>query len=45
VVEAVREVGGREQLRIPFEWPARQKQHATAQGKTELGAVTLDVAP
>lgn len=45
VVEAVREVGGREQLRIPFEWPAKQQQHATAQGKTELGAVTLDVAP
>lgn len=44
VVEAVREVGGREQLRIPFEWPAKQ-QHATAQGKTELGTITLDVSP
>jgi hypothetical protein len=45
VVEAVREVGGRELLRIPFEWPAKQPQHATAQGKTELGAITLDVTP
>lgn len=45
VVEVVREVGGREQLRIPFQWPAQQKQHASAQGKTELGTVTLDVIP
>lgn len=45
VVEAVREVGGRELLRIPFEWPAKEKQHATALGKTELGAITLDVTP
>jgi len=44
VVEAVREVGGRELLRVPFEWPGKQ-QHGTAQGKTELGAVTLDIAP
>lgn len=42
VVEAVREVGGREQVRIPFEWPGKA-QHATAQGKAELGTVTLDV--
>lgn len=45
VVEASREVGGRELLRIPFEWPGKQQQHATAQGKTELGTVTLDVKP
>lgn len=45
VVEATREVGGRELLRVPFEWPGTQKQHATAQGKTELGTVTLDVTP
>ena len=44
VVEASREVGGRELLRVPFEWAGRQ-QHATAQGKTELGTVTLDVTP
>lgn len=45
VVEAAREVGGRELLRLPLEWPGTGKQHATAQGKTELGTVTLDVNP
>jgi hypothetical protein len=45
VVEAVREVGGRELLRVPFEWPATQQQQLTAQGKTELGAITLQLAP
>lgn len=44
VVEASREVGGREVLRVPFEWAGKQ-QHGTAQGKTELGTVTLDVSP
>jgi hypothetical protein len=45
VVEAVREVGGRELVKIPFEWPAKQKQQQTTQGKTELGTVTLDLIP
>jgi hypothetical protein len=45
VVEAVREVGGRELVKIPFEWPATRQQHATAAGKTELGTVTLDIVP
>lgn len=45
VVEATREVGGRELLRMPFEWPGTQKQRASANGKTELGAVTLNVIP
>ena len=45
VVEAVREVGGRELLKIPFEWPIGQKQQATAQGKAELGTITLDLIP
>lgn len=45
VVEATREVGGRELLRLPFEWPGTQKQQGSANGKTELGAVTLDVTP
>ena len=45
VVEAVREVGGRELLRLPFEWPGTQKQQATAQGKSELGAIALTVTP
>lgn len=45
VVEAVREVGGRELVKLPFEWPIKQKHQATAQGKTELGAVALDLIP
>ena len=45
VVEAVREVGGRELLRVPFEWPIQSKQHAQAQGKSELGLVSVDLNP
>lgn len=41
VVEAAREVGGRELLRLPFAWPPRPGQRMTAAGKTELGAVAL----
>jgi len=44
VVEAAREVGGREMLTIPFEWPAKA-QKLSAQGKTELGKVGLAVKP
>jgi hypothetical protein len=39
-VEAAREVGGREILRLPFAWPPKPGQTARAAGKTELGAVT-----
>jgi hypothetical protein len=45
VVEAVREVGGRELLRLPFEWPGTRTQHSSVQGTSELGTVTLDVKP
>jgi hypothetical protein len=45
VVEAVREVGGRELLRVPFEWPASRKHHGEARGKSELGLVTVDLNP
>lgn len=45
VVEAVREVGGRELLKIPFSWPATAVQTGKAQGKTELGAVSLTARP
>lgn len=45
VVEAAREVGGRELLRLPFEWPGTQKQQASAKGKSELGAIALTVTP
>ena len=45
VVEAVREVGGREAVRIPFEWPIRKTQRASAKGSTELGAIALSLNP
>lgn len=43
VIEASRELGGREVLRLPFQWPARGAARATAAGKDELGAVALTV--
>jgi len=45
VVEAVREVGGREAVRIPFEWPIRKAANASASGSKELGAVALTLNP
>jgi hypothetical protein len=45
VVEAAREEGGRELIDIPFEWPLAAGQPLKAQGKTELGAVTLALKP
>jgi hypothetical protein len=45
VVEAAREDGGRELLDIPFTWPATSAQELKAQGKSELGAVTLALKP
>lgn len=44
-VEAVREVGGRELLTIPFQWPPRTAQTGSASGTAELGAVRLTVRP
>lgn len=45
VVEAVRENGGREVVRVPFEWPVRKAESARAQGQGELGAVSIDAKP
>lgn len=45
VVEAVREVGGREVLRLPFAWPVAAPKHLSVQGERELGLVTLDLNP
>jgi hypothetical protein len=45
VVEAVREVGGREAVRIPFEWPIKNAHRDAATGKTELGAIALTLNP
>ncbi|KFN43848.1 hypothetical protein N789_07835 [Arenimonas oryziterrae DSM 21050 = YC6267] len=45
VVEAVREVGGRELLKIPFTWPAKMPVQTAVQGEHELGTITLDLKP
>lgn len=48
VIEAAREVGGRELLRLPFAWPAKagaKPAGSEARGQTELGAVSLTVQP
>lgn len=45
VVEAAREVGGRELLRVPFSWPPIQPSTASAQGSSELGTLTVTVKP
>lgn len=44
-VEAAREVGGRELVRIPFTWGGNAAQEQTAQGETELGEITLKIVP
>lgn len=42
VIEAARELGGREVLRLPFNW-AGKPARAAAKGTSELGAVALAV--
>ncbi|MGE0803034.1 MAG: DUF2271 domain-containing protein [Lautropia sp.] len=45
VVEAAREVGGRELVRIPFQWPPKSPQSANVKGAHELGRVALELKP
>jgi hypothetical protein len=45
MVEAAREVGGRELVSIPFEWPVKQATSLSANGSTELGAIKLELKP
>lgn len=43
VIEAAREAGGRELVRVPFTWQPNGKVSATASGKEELGAVSVAI--
>lgn len=45
VVEAAREVGGRELVKVPFEWPPKSAQIQKVKGEHELGTITLDLKP
>jgi hypothetical protein len=45
VVEVSREMGGRELVKLPFQWPGKTTQAVSAKGKEELGAVALQIKP
>jgi hypothetical protein len=45
VVEAAREGGGRETVRVPFHWPAEGAQTASARGSRELRSVAISIRP
>jgi hypothetical protein len=45
VVEAAREVGGRELLRIPIEWPPAAAVEQKSAGEQELGTVKVVMKP
>lgn len=45
IVEAAREVGGREMLTLPFAWPPDGGTSAEARGERELGRVRLQLIP
>ena len=44
-IEAAREVGGREVLKMPFSWPLNKPFKVSVQGQSELGKVTLSINP
>ncbi|MBV6321106.1 DUF2271 domain-containing protein [Duganella violaceipulchra] len=45
VVEAAREAGGREAVKVPLQWPPKSAQNVSGQGKEELGAVVVQLKP
>lgn len=45
MIEAAREVGGRELVELPFDWPLTKAQTITGQGEHELGRVRLQLGP
>lgn len=45
VLEASREVGGRELVKVPFTWPPQAAATTQARGEHELGAVSVTVKP
>ncbi len=44
-VEASREVGGREVVKLPFTWKSKTSQNVSMSGETELGNITLNIEP
>ncbi|OFJ49857.1 hypothetical protein BA896_014355 [Janthinobacterium lividum] len=45
VVEAAREAGGREVVRVPFQWPPKSAQSVPVKGKEELGNIVVQLKP
>ena len=45
VVEAAREVGGRELVRIPFTWDGKNSVSVSGSGKSELGSIKFEITP
>ena len=45
VIEAAREVGGRELVKLPFQWPVKQETQEVFQGSSELGLIELTLKP
>lgn len=45
MVEAAREVGGRELIEIPFTWPAKKAVSERVSGSEELSSVALSIEP
>jgi hypothetical protein len=45
MIEAAREGGGREVVKVPFQWGGKTAYNASAQGKNELGSVTVQFKP
>lgn len=45
LVEAAREVGGRELVRLPFSWPVSEAARHEGGGDSELGPISLELTP
>ena len=45
VIEAARELGGRELIRVPFTWPQSATQSLSAKGGQELDRLTVTIEP
>jgi hypothetical protein len=43
MIEAAREVGGREVLSMPFKWPVNEVTTVKVQGEKELGKIILTI--
>lgn len=45
MVEAAREVGGRELVEIEFDWPVSAQRRLSGGGASELGSITMTLTP